>query len=213
MSKQERKLKLIETVSTEYMLLRLSPLVLEVSIVALKCIWKWPITAPSKGIVIVVVYRNQPPQQFLLCFQLWWCLSGKRSSRESRFLIKSHQTRVSRCSCCVEHKCHRYWFYPWHLCCETRLLQRKRWAGNFPQCDSLLLFTEGACAQNQDRKRQRKKEREAETGGGWEDGQKVQREKPCVSKNPMIIITWKEFLKRNEEEKERSKGEEKRFEK
>lgn len=53
---------------------------------------------------------------------------------------------------------------------------------------------------------EREKEREGDRNrrgmGRWT---KVQREKPCVSKNQMIIITWKEFLKRNEEEKEKQR--------
>lgn len=70
------------------------------------------------------------------------------------------------CSCCAQHKYHRYWFNPWHLCCETRLLQRKRLAGNFPPCDSPLLFAEGACAQNQEEKKERPRGRAKQEGDG-----------------------------------------------
>lgn len=53
-------------------------------------------------------------------------------------------------------------FDPQHLCCETRLPQRRRRAGNFPQCDSPLHFRNGACATEsgeQDRKKGRTKQR------------------------------------------------------
>lgn len=109
----------------------------------------------SKRIFTCSIDTDQPAQLFLFIHLLWKI----KRQKESQFLIKSHQTIVPPCSCCVKHMYHRYWFYPWHLCCETRLLQRKRWAGNFPQCDSPLLFTEGACAQNQERKRGRAKQK------------------------------------------------------
>ena len=60
---------------------------------------------------------------------------------------------------------------PQHLCCETRLPQRKRRAGNFPQCDSPLLFRNGACAEDQESKKERENETERE--GGWDEEQEV----------------------------------------
>lgn len=39
-------------------------------------------------------------------------------------------------------------------------------AGNFPQCDSPLLFRNGACAENQESKKERENETERERGDG-----------------------------------------------
>lgn len=81
------------------------------------------------------------------CCGAWWKIKQQRKPVSNKV---SYDDCVPPCSCCAQHKYHRYWFYPWHLCCETRLLQRKRLAGNFPPCDSPLLSAEGACAQNQE---------------------------------------------------------------
>lgn len=72
---------------------------------------------------------------------------------------------------------------PRHLCCETRLTERRRWAGNFPQCDSPPLFRKGACAQNQERKKER--ENETERGDGRRSRKYLVREEREVQTQPV----------------------------
>lgn len=84
----------------------------------------------------------------------------------------------------------------------------KRWAGNFPQRDSLLLFTEGACARHQDREKEKKNEkRRRKTGRTKEegDGKRNRKCRSYVGKNQMIVITRKELKKKRNEGKRRSK--------
>lgn len=107
----------------------------------------------------------------------------------------------------MEHKCHRYSRSdPQHLCCETRLPQRRRRAGNFPQCDSPLIFRGGACAQNQESKKERKGERNR--AGGWGEEQEVvserrERERTETERRQKMKIKWKEVLKRRKEKTKR----------
>lgn len=130
-------------------------------------------------------------------------LSGKLRSRESQFLIKSHHTIMCLHAAVV-----------WNTSvidtdfilgtCVVKLDCCKANDGlgishSVTHCSS----SQKAHVHSTRRaKKKKKRKRENERGGGWEDKQEVQ---TYVGKNQMIIITRKEFVKRNE--KRRSKRE------
>lgn len=106
------------------------------------------------------------------------------------------------CSCCVEHKCHRYWFYPWHLRCETRLLQANDGLGishSVTHCrSSQKAHVHGT---GTERKKKKKTKREDERRGERKRrgmGRETGSADPTSTKNQIIVITRKEFVKRNE---------------
>lgn len=115
-------------------------------------------------------------------------------------------------SCCLEHKCHRYSLdlIFKHLGCETRLPQRKRRAGNFPQCDSLLFSRHGACAQNQESERER--ENKTEWGGGWDKEQEVVRKRrrgekvQWTERIQKMKIKWKGLYRRTKETQKQNRN-------
>lgn len=97
---------------------------------------------------------------------------------------------MSLCSCCVEHKCHRYCLDLIPGTCVVKPdYQREDDGLGISQCDSPLLFRKGACAQNQESKKER--ENETEMGDGRRSRKYLAREQREKSRQSLCGLNTK----------------------
>lgn len=128
--------------------------------------------------------------------------SGKSSSRESQCLIKSpHTIMCLRAAVVWNTSVTDTDFIPGTCVVKPDYCKANDGLGISHSGDSLPLFTEGACAQRRERKKQNERGRPKEEGDGKLNGNY----RSYVGKNQMIIITRKECVKSNWRKREKQK--------